>query len=455
MYTPRVNEPGRTIPWRDAVRAWAYVALHSFGGPAGQIAVMHRVFVDERRWLSERQFLHALNYCMLLPGPEAMQLATYTGWLTHGVRGGLTAGLLFVLPGFVSILVLSVAYAASQGAGPVEAIFLGIKPAVIAIVMQAMIRIGARVLDNALMLSIAAAAFLAVFLYKIPFPVIIVLAALIGWAGAKRRPDLFQPKASATYRPPAGPVDAGAFTHPRPSLLAALRTTVIWLAVWLLPVAALALALGHQNVFARQALFFSGTAVVTFGGAYAVLSYVAQQAVEVYGWLQPGEMLDGLGLAESTPGPLIQVVQFVGFMGAARAESALHPLIAGSLASVVVTWVTFAPCFLWIFVGAPFVEALRRNESLNAALSAITASVVGVILNLAVWFAVHTCFTDVGELAFAGARIPAPDLQSANPAAIAITIIALLMVFALRWSVLRVIGVCAAIGLFLHIGGLV
>ncbi|MDP8993932.1 MAG: chromate efflux transporter, partial [Pseudomonadota bacterium] len=384
------------VPFGEAVRVWARIALLSFGGPAGQIAVMHRILVEEKRWIGEARFLHALNYCMLLPGPEAQQLATYIGWLMHRIRGGLVAGTLFVLPGFVAIMALSWLYAAFGNVGAVAALFLGLKAAVVAIVLDAVRRIGARALGNAAMLAIAAAAFLAIFAFDVPFPLIILTAALVGFIGGRRGMAAFRaaaPHGEGEGTPASGTVlgdDVPA--HARPTLGWSLRVSAVLLLLWLAPVALLLLLLGPGDVFADIGLFFSQMAVVTFGGAYAVLAYVAQQAVENYGWLRPGEMLDGLGMAETTPGPLIMVVQFVGFMGAAREASGMDPMLAGTLGALLATWVTFVPCFLWIFLGAPFSERLRGNRALGGAMRAITAAVVGVILNLALWFALHALF---------------------------------------------------------------
>jgi chromate transporter len=363
--------PPAGVAPREAFRVWVRVALQSFGGPAGQIAVIHRIVVDEKKWLTESRFLHALSYCMLLPGPEAQQLATYVGWLLHGVRGGLIAGSLFVLPGFLSILALSVLYAGYRDVGLVAGLFFGLKPAVLAVVVEAVLRLRRRALTGRADLALAAGAFVAIFALGVPFPLIVLGAALLGVV-ARRGPRVTA--APDGNRPPLL----------RPSLLAAGRTAFVWLAIWWVPVVVLRATLGPRHVFVEEGLFFSKAAVVTFGGAYAVLSYVAQQAVEVYQWLGPGEMLDGLGMAETTPGPLIQVVQFVGYLGAYRHPGTLDPIAARAVGSVITTWVTFAPCFLFIFVGAPFVEYLREHRALNAALRGIMAAVVGVVLNLAV-----------------------------------------------------------------------
>jgi chromate transporter len=440
---------GPAVPFREALRTWMRVGLLSFGGPAGQIAVMHRILVEEKRWVSESQFLHALNYCMLLPGPEAQQLATYIGWLLHRVRGGLVAGVLFVVPGFVSILLLSLLYAGFQETTVVQSLFFGLKPAVVAIVVQAVLRIGGRALQNRAMITIAVAAFVAIFFFEVPFPLIVLGAGMIGYLGSRVRPDLFvvirglaiaDDDAGIRRETPGEPM-AG------PSWLRSFRVTAVCLILWWAPVGALALWVGTTSIWVQEGVFFSQAAVVTFGGAYAVLAFIAQQAVETYGWLQPGEMLDGLGMAETTPGPLIQVVQFVGFMGAYRNPGSLDPMLAGVLGSVLTTWVTFVPCFLFIFVGAPWVEHLRGRQGLTAALSGITAAVVGVILNLAVWFSVHVLFTEVDEVRAAGLRLLVPDLATLNVAALLITIGSFGALFLLRWGMIRTLLLAAAAGL--------
>ncbi|MBX3276168.1 MAG: chromate efflux transporter, partial [Sandaracinaceae bacterium] len=425
---PQASPGASGVPFSEAVRVWTRVGLQSFGGPAGQIAVMHRILVDEKRWVSESRFLHALNYCMLLPGPEAQQLATYIGWLLHGYRGGLVAGVLFVLPGFASILALSVLYALFENVGPVAAIFFGLKAAVLAVVVAAVVRLGKRVLKNAVMLSVAAAAFVAVFFLDVPFPVVVACAALTGLAGGRVWPEAFavvegheaKDRASSTS-PVADVLDRSPPSHTLPSSARALRVIVVCSLLWGAPIAILFATFGAEHVFTEESVFFSKAAVVTFGGAYAVLTYIAQQAVERYGWLRPGEMLDGLGMAETTPGPLIMVVQFVGFMGAYRNPGPLDPMVAGVLGSVLTTWVTFVPCFLWIFLGAPFIEKLRGQRWLNAALSAITAAVVGVVLNLALWFALHTWFGEVDERHVGPLRLLVPAVATVDPAAIALS----------------------------------
>ena len=385
--------PTHGVSFWDAVRVWVRVAALSFGGPTGQIAVMHRILVEEKRWISDTRFLHALNYCMLLPGPEAQQLATYIGWLLHGTRGGLVAGTLFVLPGFISILVLSIAYVKFQGVPAVEGIFFGLKAAVIAIVIEAVIRIGRRALRNRVMVSLAAFAFLAIYFGEVSFPLIIISAATIGYLGGKIWPEYFY----VVRETPATVAHDGAITdvassQTRPTLGRVFLISAIGLSLWFGPQILLGFKLGWEHVYVQEGLFFSKAAAVTFGGAYSVLAYIGQEAVERYGWLQPGEMLDALGMAETTPGPLIQVVQFVGFMGAFRDPGNLDPILSGVVGSIITTWVTYVPCFMWIFLGAPYIEYLRGNKSLSTSLSAITAAVVGVVLNLAVWFAMRTLF---------------------------------------------------------------
>ncbi|HEX6013139.1 MAG TPA: chromate efflux transporter, partial [Geminicoccaceae bacterium] len=420
----------------EAVRVWARVAALSFGGPAGQIAVMHRILVEEKRWIGERRFLHALNYCMLLPGPEAQQLAVYVGWLLHRTRGGLVAGTLFVLPGFVAIMALSLVYAAYGDVGVVRALFFGLKAAVLAVVLEAVVRIGRRALKNRVMVGIAAVAFVAIFFLGVPFPLIVLAAGVAGFLGGRAGHPAFLAGGGGHVPAGARAVDDAETAlgeelppHARPGRAWSLKVAAVCLALWLGPVLALLLALGPGDVFSQIALFFSKMAVVTFGGAYAVLAYVAQEAVETYGWLRPGEMLDGLGMAETTPGPLIMVVQFVGFMGAFREPGALPPLLAGALGGVLTTWVTFMPCFLWIFLGAPFVETLRGNKALSAALATITAAVVGVVLNLAVWFALHVLFGEVRAVRAFGLALDVPVLRSVDLPALALTLAALLAVF--------------------------
>jgi chromate transporter len=434
------------ITFREALRVWIRIALQSFGGPAGQIAVMHRILVEEKRWISNNRFLHALNYTMLLPGPEAQQLVTYIGWLLHGYRGGVVAGSLFVLPGFVSILALSILYAGYQETTWVQALFFGLKPAVMAIVVEAVIRISRRALKNGLLVAIAAGAFVAIFLFTIPFPLVIMGAALIGYIGGRIRPEYFQAVTAHTPRRGATPaghvasvIDDDAAIAARPSLARSLRVTIVHLLLWFGPLIILAATLGRSHILVEEGIFFSIMAMVTFGGAYAVLAYMAQAAVETYGWLQPGEMLVGLGMAETTPGPLIQVVQYVGFLAAYRQPGGFSPLTAAIAASVLTTWVTFVPCFLWIFLGAPYIEYLRGNRQLSNALSAITAAVVGVILNLAIWFSIHTLFGEVVELRSWGMRLLVPTWQTLDVAALVITIGAFVALLRLHINVFAVL----------------
>jgi chromate transporter len=446
----------------EASRVWARVAMLSFGGPAGQIAVMHRILVEEKRWIGENRFLHALNYCMLLPGPEAQQLATYIGWLMHRTLGGLIAGVLFVVPGVISIMALSIIYALFGKVGIVTALFFGLKAAVLAIVLQAVMRIGSRSLKNRIMISLAAAAFIAIFFFGVPFPVIVLTAGVIGFFGGRAGMPAFQ--VGGGHGPSKdGKQVADAETllgeelpeHARPTVARALRVSAICLALWLVPVAILLVTLGPDNVFSRIATFFSTMAVVTFGGAYAVLAYVAQQAVESYGWLKPGEMLDGLGMAETTPGPLIMVLQFVGFMGAFRDPGMLSPLTAGVLGGLLATWVTFVPCFLFIFLGAPFIEVLRGNQALHGALSAITAAVVGVVLNLAIWFAIHTVFHETRPVDGFGLSFNAPVPASVDPWALLLSMAALIAMFRFKAGMIPTLAACSVAGIVLYLLGVI
>ncbi len=442
--------PDHGVSYRDALLVWLRVALQSFGGPAGQIAVMHRILVEEKRWVSEARFLHALNYCMLLPGPEAQQLATYLGWLLHGTRGGLSAGLLFVLPGFLAILALSTVYAVYGDVSAVEALFFGLKAAVLAVVVEAVIKIGKRALKNRVMVALAAGAFVAIFFFDVPFPLLVLTAAIVGLVGVWLAPELFTViKGQAVTKEDEDGfliTDAVA-ARGRPTFSGSLKNLLVWGAIWLAPLALLYLLLGRDNTFTEIGAFFSRAALVTFGGAYSVLAYVAQEAVGTYGWLRPGEMLDGLGMAETTPGPLIMVVQFVGFMGAYRQPEGLNPLAAGVLASVLTTWVTFAPCFLWIFLGAPYIERLRGNRLLTGALSSITAAVVGVILNLAVWFGLHVVFGVVNERFFGPIRLYMPEWATLDAAALVLTVISFVLLFRLKLGMLPTLAVSAGLGL--------
>jgi chromate transporter len=441
---PPPGGPERDVPFREALRVWVRVALLSFGGPAGQIAVMHRILVEEKRYIDEGRFLHALNYCMLLPGPEAQQLATYIGWLLHRTWGGIVAGVLFVLPGFASILALSILYALFRDAPVVAGIFYGIKPVVVAIVVEALLRIGRRALTNRLLVSLAAASFVAIFFFDVRFPLIVLGAALVGFLGQRLGGERLFPGPAGGAEPPPPPAATGSGWGVAGNVL---RVVAVWGTLWLAPIALLAAVRGGDDVFVQLATFFSKVAVVTFGGAYAVLAYVAQEAVQTHGWLRPGEMLDGLGMAETTPGPLVQVVQFVGFMGAFRHPEGLDPLTAGILASVVVTWVTFVPCFLFVFAGAPLIESLRSRRALGAALSAITAAVVGVILNLAVWFSLHTLFATVATVRSGPLRLFVPAWETVDPFGVALAVGAFLALFRFRLGMLTTLAGGALLGL--------
>jgi chromate transporter len=423
------------VSFRAAARLWAYVGLNSFGGPAGQIAVMHREIVDRRGWIDEKRFLHALNYCMLLPGPEAQQLATYIGWRLHGLRGGLVAGLLFILPGVVVLLVLSALYALYAETALLAAVFYGVKPAVVALVAQAFLRLGARTLTTNLARTIAAAAFLALFFFDVPFPLVVVAAGVIGVVAVRRSTD----------------ADADADAEPveqieRPQMTGTFRTAAVFLIVWLAPVVACFALLGPGDIFSQLAIFFAFAALISFGGAYALLTFVAQQAVDVYGWLTARQMVDGLGLAETTPGPLIIVVQFVGFIAAFAQPGHLDPVAAGVIGALLVSWVTFAPSFLWIFAGAPYVEYLRARNGLNAALGGISPAVVGVILSLAAWFALQTFFAQTGEFRAWPLRIHTFEIASIDPFAVGLAVAACIALVRLKWPLLLTLGLSAAAG---------
>jgi chromate transporter len=440
----------------EAFRLWVRIGLTSFGGPAGQIALMHKLLVDEKKWVGESRFLHALNYCMLLPGPEAQQLATYIGWLLHRTAGGLAAGILFVLPGALVILGLSILYALWRDALFVQAVFFGIKAAVLAVVVEAVHRIGKRALKNQALVAIAALAFIAIFFFEVPFPLIILAAGLLGFAGSRMAADWFAPAKKESGKSSAAIdslIESGQMDRAMPTLGQSLRTLAIGLALWFGPLGGLALTLGPDHVLVEEGMFFSKMAVVTFGGAYAVLAYVAQQAVEVFGWMSPGEMLDGLGMAETTPGPLIMVLQFVGFLAAYRNPEPFSPLTAGLLGAAITTWVTFVPCFLWIFLGAPYIERLRNNKALSAALSAITAAVVGVVLNLAIWFGIHVLFGQVGEASFGPLRLLIPQLVSLHIAAALLSLASMIALLRFHAGMIPVLGGAAALGAaFFYLG---
>jgi chromate transporter len=440
--------PTHGVSFAEGFKVWLRIALLSFGGPAGQIAVMHRIVVEERRWVSEARFLHALNYCHLLPGPEAQQLAIYIGWLMHRTRGGLVAGTLFVVPGVIALMALSWVYVIWGNVGFVAGLFFGLKAAVLAVVIQAVLRVGNRALKSQLAVGIAALAFVALFLFAVPFPLVVLAAAVVGFAANRL--------GYAVGGHPAHGKDDDLLgesmpDHTRPSVPRAIKVVATWLPLWLGPVALLYLLLGSENVFTRLSVFFSQVAVFSFGGAYAVLAYVAQQAVETHHWLLPGEMLTGLGMAETTPGPLIMVVQYVGFLAGYRTPGALPPLLTASLAALLVTWVTFTPCFLWVFLGAPYVEALRGVRALGAALSAVTAAVVGVILNLAVWFGVHVVFRETVPWQGLGLKLSFPLLSSFDVFSAILGIAAAVAIFRFKVGVIQTLLACSLAGVVLQL----
>ncbi|MER8757262.1 chromate efflux transporter [Mesorhizobium sp. M0976] len=448
---PEIQEP--VVPsFRQAVKVWAKIGVLSFGGPAGQIALMHKELVEERRWIGEQRFLHALNYCMLLPGPEAQQLAIYIGWLLHKTVGGLVAGILFVVPGALVMLFLSSLYALYGDVPLVAALFFGVKATVLAIVIEAVIRIGRRALKNPVMVSIALAAFIAIYALNVPFPLIVLLAGLAGWIGNRSAPAFFSGASHGKGDVPdiKGAVDLmferGELTHVRPTRWHAPRILAIWLPIWLGPVLLVWAVTGSASVWTQIGGFFSVMAVVTFGGAYAALAYVAQAAVEYFGWLAPGEMVDGLGLAETTPGPLILVLQFVGFVAAFRQSGSLAPLLAGLFGGLFTLWATFTPCFLWIFLGAPYIEALRGNKALSAALGAITAAVVGVIMNLALWFGLHVIF---GEVRNVGLGMDVPVLSSIDWRAALLSCASMIAILKLKIGMLPTLAGSALAGVLL------
>ncbi len=443
------------MPLRTATRTWFSISLRTFGGPAGQIAVMHNELVDQRRWIGEQRFLHAVSYCTLLPGPEAQQLAIYLGWLLNGTVGGLIAGTLFVLPGYVALMGLSAIYVKWGPTDAVTAMFAGLGPAVLAIVSQAVWRVGVRTLKHRMLVVIAVGAFAGLYLFDLPFPIVIGAAGLTGYLLHRARPEPpslpSSPPSTEAELEPAPLIADDALHGERPSRGRAARILGIGLVLWATPVIIAAITLGRSHVLVDQGLFFSGTAVVTFGGAYAVLSFVAQRAVDVYGWLTPGEMINGLALAETTPGPLIMVVQFVGFLGAYRNPGDLDPWLAAILGATLVVWVTFVPCFLFVFLGAPHVEGLRHNRALSAALTAITAAVVGVIANLSVAFSLHTLFRRTTTHDWGPLQVVGPVWSTVSFRAIAVTALAFLLVFRFKLGVLRVLAVCAVVGAALYL----
>ena len=416
------------VSFSEALRTWLKIGCLGFGGPAGQIALMHRILVDEKKWVEEQRYLHALNFCMLLPGPEAQKLATYVGWLLHGVRGGLAAGILFVLPGALVMLAFSLLYVMGQGIPVVDGALLGIKAAVLVIVVEALIRIGRRALKTRLLVGIAGAAFVGIFFLDLPFPLIVVIAGVIGYLVSPSKGNHSATPLPSRWR------QAGI-------------ATVVGLVLWWLPVLLCVMFLGKQHVFVDIGVFFSKLAVVSFGGAYALLAYMAQQAVETYGWMSAPEMVDGLGLAETLPGPLIKVTQFVGFLGAWRSPEPFSPVTSAVLGSALTTWVTFVPPMLLIFAGAPFVEQLRANQRLSGALAAITAAVVGVVLNLTVWFALHVLFPKVTEMRAGPLRWYAFDLWTLDLKVAALALVAALLAFVLHRGLVQLVAIMACLGI--------
>src|SRR3954451_7717813 len=451
--------PQHGVSLAEAFRVWLRVAALSFGGPAGQIAVMHRIIVDEKKWVGESRFLHALSYCMLLPGPEAHQLAIYIGWLMHRWPGAIIAGGLFVVPGIISIMALSYIYAAFGSVPAIMALFLGLKAAVLAIVLHAVQRVGSRALKSRPMFILAVLAFIGIFFFAVPFPLIVIAAGVIGFVAARAGSTAFlvcgDQGGGGKAETDEGLLGAELPEHARPTMARALRVSALWLALWLAPPLLVLFALGGDSVYTQIGAFFSKMAVVTFGGAYAVLAYMAQQAVETYGWLKPGEMLDGLGMAETTPGPLIMVVQFVGFLAAYRDPGALPPMLAGVCGGLFASWCTFVPCFLWIGLGAPFIERLRNNKPLAGALAGITAAVVGVILNLAIWFALHSWFHEVRHVQGFGFSFDVPIPGSFDAWAILLSIGAMIAIFRFKIGMIPTLAACSAAGLLLYLAGAV
>lgn len=439
---------GDVVPFRRALWAWFVISWQTFGGPAGQIAVMQRALVDEKRWIGQRRFLHALNFCHLLPGPEAQQLAIYTGWLLNGTRGGIAAGTLFVIPGVLTMFVLSAIYVRFGVTTAVAAVFAGLAPAVLAIVAQAVWRVASRALGGPALMALAVAAFVGLTVFGLPFPVVVVAAAACGALLGRYAPATLHRRAAAepVDEGPAPLIPDDVLHAEAPSRRRAVTVLVIGVLAWMTPVLAAVALSGPGSILVTQGVFFSGTALITFGGAYAVLAYVAQRAVEVFHWLAPGEMVRGLALAETTPGPLIMVVQFVAFVGAYRHPGDLTPWLAATLASLITVWATFVPCFVFVFIGAPYLEKLRSNEQLSAALAGITAAVVGVIANLGVYFAIHTLFGTSAYLNWGPVHLLWPQPDTWRPVAAAIAAVAVVVVFALKWSIPRTLAVCTALG---------
>jgi chromate transporter len=447
--TSEAQESVHGVSFREASRFWTKLGFINFGGPTGQIAIMHDELVERRRWISNARFLHALNYCMLLPGPEAQQLAVYVGWLLHRVKGGIVAGLTFILPAFFLMLGLSYVYAVHGDVKWVDALFYGLGAAVVGIVAAAVIRIGKKALRNPVLYLIAAAAFVSIFFLHVPFPFIVIGAGLIGLLAGPRRPGVFSIPTEVDDGGSRSAISdhGSAGEHTRVKLSRAIIVLVVGLAVWFLPLLAVTAVFGTDSTLSQMAWFFSKAAVVTFGGAYAVLAYMNQAAVLQYGWVTTSQMVAGLGLAESTPGPLIMVTEFVGFVGAYQHPGTLDPLVAGLLGAIVATWATFAPCFLWIFLGAPFIEHLRGNARLSMGLTAITAAVVGVVLNLALWFAINTLFSNVREIHFLGGPVPLPVWSSVDWFAVIVAAVGFVGIWRFRWNVVWVVVGSAVAGL--------
>lgn len=445
-----------SVSYREAVWVWLRIAALSFGGPSSQIAVMHRILVDEKKWISESRFLHALNYCMLLPGPEAQQLATYIGWLLHGWIGGLTAGLLFIAPGFVSILALSIAYAMYQQQPAVLALLFGLKASMLVLVAAAVLRLSKKILTTRLLQAVAACSLIAIFFFEVPFPWIVLVAGLLGLTAGHFVPEqlTYEKHGSIPHAEPTHAADRAAALPSQVSLARTAAVVLLWLAIWSLPLLIVASALGTSHVLFSEATLFSSAAIVTFGGAYSVLSYIAQQAVERYGWLKAPEMLDGLGMAETTPGPLIMVVQFVGFLAAYRNCGEMSPLLAGILGSIVTVWVTFAPCFLYIFAGAPYIELLRNNKRISHALAAITAAVLGVMTSLALWLTIQTLFADKAEHHFGPLRYFTVDPASLSLGSLLITLVAGVLIFRYRLGIATTLGIALVLGMIFFYSGL-
>ncbi|MFP5385599.1 MAG: chromate efflux transporter [Bacteriovoracia bacterium] len=425
------------VSLKDQFKVWGHVAAHSFGGPAGQIAVIHKLVVEEKKIVSEERFLHALNFCMLLPGPEAQQLATYMGWIMNKWRGGLIAGGLFVLPGFLSILLLSYLYVIFNDVPFVQGLFYGMKPAIIAIVTAALYRISKKSLKSPFYWGMATFAFISLFFFNLAFPLVVIMSGVIGVFYGK----FFARHELVTEMPEVK----------RPPLKETLKTLTVWISVWVAPIILTAMIFGTESTFHIQNLFFSKMSMVTFGGAYAALSYIAQKAVEVYGWLIGTEMLDGLAMAETTPGPLIQVVQFVGFMGAWRFPDVPSPYLSAFIGSVLTTWMTFAPCFLWIFTFAPYVEFIRGQKVFSDALKAITASVVGVIFNLSLWFVLKALFMSSNEVKWGILDFEYPIFTSIDFFATGICMVALILQFKFKKGLFTILGTCTLLGIIVRI----